>query len=202
MIEPNDILGESTIELNYPLAKRSIIFISLKDWKGQALRLEVEFLKKLIENYMTIPPPPDINKNKKLMKKLTDINNKLNKMTELGTIFIFLDDRRGGNVYVGQASKLSKITDWNFDEQGWSSFKEVFIFSLKGEAMTMSFRTSIEAKLLKFLMDSKNFKLINEKAESEDKLRYAEFQLNDPNVVRFFQKISAIFRCLDITLLE
>ncbi len=202
MIEPDDLLEESKIELIYPLVKPSILFIELSDWNGQGLRLKVDFLRKLIENYLTIPPPPEVSKNKKLLKKLTEINNQLNKRTEFGSIFIFLEDRRGGNVYVGQASKLSKITDWNFDDPGWKTFKEVFIFSLKGDQMSMSLRTSIEAKLIKFLMESKNFKLINDKAESEDKIKYAEFQLNDPNIVRFYNKMNAVFKCLDIFLLE
>ncbi len=202
MIEPKDLLEGSKIELDYPLAKPFILFINLKDWNGQGLRLKVEFLKKLMENYMTIPPPEGVNKNKKLLKKLTEINKQLNKRTEFGSIFIFLEDRTGGNVYIGQASKISKINEWDFNEQGWNTFKEVFIFSLPGEQMSLSLRTSIEAKILKHLMNSKNFKLINDKAESEDKLRYAEFQLNDHNIVFFFNKIKSVFACLDIHLLD
>jgi len=202
MIEPNDFLGGKTLNLHYPLSKRAILFISMKDWDGQALRLEVEFLKKLMENVFTIPPPPEQNKNKKFLKKLTELNNQLNKMTEFGTIFIFLEGRRGGNVYVGQASKLTRVNDWNFDEPGWNSFEEVFVFSIEGEQMSLNLRTAIEAKLLKFLMNSTEFTLLNDKAESEDKLRYAEFQLKEPEVVRFYDKIKTILHCLDISLLE
>ena len=51
-------------------------------------------------------------------------------------------------------------------------------------------------------MESKNFKLLNDKADMEDIIRFTEYQLNDPEIKAFYDNIKKFFKCYDISLLE
>ncbi len=201
MIDSIDALFQTSIEIFLPIANKNLHFIDVKDFDGQALRMDLPIFKELLKNYMKISYNEELGKNKKAIKRISDIEQDLQKRTTNGIVFVILEDIKGGAVYIGQKGTVNELSDLKFDAQGWNKLKEIYIFSKKGGQFLLSLRTAIEAKLLKTAKTSKKYVLLNNKEETDEKIRFAEYQLKDYEVELFYSKTKAIFSCFGFELL-
>ncbi len=201
MINSIDSLFQTSIEVFLPITNKCLQFIDVKDFDGQALRLDLPTFKELLINHMKISYIEELGKNKKAMKRISDIEQDLQKRTSNGIVFVMLEDIKGGVVYIGQKGTTNELADLKFDAQGWNKLKEIYIFSKKNGQFPLSLRTAIEAKLLKTAKSSKKYVLLNNKEETDEKIRFAEYQLKDYEVELFYSKVKAIFSCFGFELL-
>jgi len=115
-----------------------------------------------------------------------------------------LEDMKGGVAYIDQIPLLSKktVSDFDFSQQGWNKLNEVFIISTKDEKFPLLIRTIIEALLLRDVMESNKFTLINDKTDSEDKITGAKHRFRAPEALGFLNNIYSAFKSLGIILMD
>ncbi len=204
MIESKDLEDQSNIEIFLPFTSKNLQLIDIKGWKGQALKMDINTFKELVSRDMQLSVSDEIRSDKKLMKKISNVETQIIKRTEKGTVFVLIEKRKSGFALIGQSGTISDKSDWNFSDDRWIKLREIFFFSMKNESFSLSLRTSVEAKLLKNIMERgyKNFHFFNKKNESEEKIKLAEFQLNDIEVQDYFNKILAVLRCYGVQLFK
>lgn len=201
MIRSVDIYEPKTIEVILPFTNSKLQFIDIKEWDGQAIRMDIEFYKQLVEAYMRVTVTDDIRRKKKVMKKIIEINADLRRRTDFGLIYLLLEGNKGGITLIGQTSRISSVDDWDFTKPPWNKFSEIFIFSMKNESFPLSLRTTVEAKLLQNAMDNEAFTLLNEQKDTAEKIKLAEFQINEPDVVRYYESVRVVLKAFNILLL-
>lgn len=200
MINNADLIEESTVEFYVPFKDNSIQFITLKNWDGRALKLQMPFFRELLANYFRITTTDAIRRQKKLIKKVIDVNSRLKKATDFGVIYLMWEGYKGGKVFVESASAVGDGSDWNFTREGWNKLTEVLIIS-KEDQFSLSLRTAVEAKLLQRIQKSSKFSLLNDPKSVQEKIKLAEFQLEDLDVKVYHHRIKTILDCLNVPLL-
>ncbi|MHA1272823.1 MAG: hypothetical protein ACTSVV_01780 [Promethearchaeota archaeon] len=201
MINKKELIDPETVEFFIPFSNNALQFITIKGWDGQALKLNIDFFRQFLENYMRITVSENIRRDKKAMKKILDWGVMLKKFTDFGIIYIIYENYKGGYVYIGQKGSVQELENLDFKKDGWNKLEEILIFSKKDQ-LRLSLRTAIEAKILKEVMNNEKFRLLNNKRESEEKIKLSEFQLEDLDVKLYYNKIKAILTCLGISLLK
>ncbi|MGQ4874097.1 MAG: hypothetical protein ACP6IY_08510 [Promethearchaeia archaeon] len=201
MINKKELIDPETVEFFIPFSNNALQFITVKGWEGQALKLNIDFFRQFLENYMRITVSENIRRDKKAMKKILDWGVMLKKFTDFGIIYIIYENYKGGYVYIGQKGSVQELENLDFKKDGWNKLEEILIFSKKDQ-LRLSLRTAIEAKILKEVMNNEKFRLLNNKRESEEKIKLSEFQLEDLDVKLYYNKIKLILTCLGISLLK
>ncbi|HEC92031.1 MAG TPA: hypothetical protein ENI51_03410 [Candidatus Atribacteria bacterium] len=201
MINKKELIDPETVEFFIPFSNNALQFITIKGWDGQALKLNIDFFRQFLENYMRITVSENIRRDKKAMKKILDWGVMLKKFTDFGIIYIIYENYKGGYVYIGQKGSVQELENLDFKKDGWNKLEEILIFSKKDQ-LRLSLRTAIEAKILKEVMNNEKFRLLNNKRESEEKIKLSEFQLEDLDVKLYYNKIKLILTCLGISLLK
>ncbi|MHA1292255.1 MAG: hypothetical protein ACTSQJ_06255 [Promethearchaeota archaeon] len=202
MIDSGEVIEQISIEINIPLKNFDIHFITAKNWDGQCVKMPVFLFKKLMETYLRILISDELRKDKKILKKIITINSDLKKHMDRGVVYVLIENYDGGAVRINQLGMISEIDEETYKEEEWDRFSYVFIFSMKNQPFSLSLRSTIEAKIIKNAIKNKNYNLLNNKKESEEKIRLAEFQLKEPAIQKYYEFVRAIFRCFGIDLLQ
>ena len=201
MIDSRDLIAPEKVEIILPLTDNSIMFINVKGWESQALKLEIPVFQALLKNTMRLLVSDELRLDKKVLKKTLNLNIQLKKNTESGVVYILWERNKGGRVYIGQAPNILELNDINFADVGWNKLNEILIIS-KNEIFPLSLRLSIEARVLKTVRENKFFSLLNNKKDVEEKINSSEFQFKDLNVRIFYLNVEKIFACLSVDLLK
>lgn len=201
MITNKETLSPESVEVIRPILDLSLHFINVKGWEGLTLKMNFEIARDLLKQYMRVIISDDLLQDKKFAKKILDLNNKLEKHTETGILYIIWENNKSGNVFVNQTPKIETLNDIDLEKGGWENLNEIIIFSLKGQ-FSLSLRTAVEAKLLDIIKDNKKFKLLNTPDEIEEKIKLSKHQFRTIEVNTFYNAIKLILDCLNVDVLK
>lgn len=202
MIDSIDQYNPAIVEITTPFTHLNFHMIDLKGWSGQIIKTDVSFFKILLENVMSIQLAHELRNEKKLVKNLTNINIQIGKIVNFGTLLIMMEDIKGGAVYIDQVPNLSQkiVSDFDFSQSRWNKLSYVFIISTKDEKFPLLLRTVVEALLLRDVMENNKFTLINDKAETDDKITGAKHRFRAPEALGFLNQIYNSFRSIGLTI--
>lgn len=176
--------------------------MTITDWDGEGLKMDVSTLKGLLDNYMGLSVSEQVQGKRKHMKKVGEINEKLAHFSENGLVFLFLERFDRGLAYIGQTSSLSrKEEQWDFHDEKWKRFTIFLGFTYQDKGFGLSDRTTIEAKLLNHV-NSSQYTLLNQAEVTQEKIKLAEYQLNEPYVIRFLRHIKVALHTLGIEIFK
>jgi len=202
MINSRELIDSAEIEINIPFKNLDLQFITCKNWEGQAIKMPISLFKELLDSYLRILITDELRRDKKIVKKIININVQMEKHTDHGIVYILLEKPDGGIAKVGQLPKISVMGLDTFNEEGWAKFSEILLLSMKNQLFTLSLRTTIEAKILNSSLEKKTFKIIHDEKVTEEKIKLANFQFRDLNVLNYYKNLKNVLKCYGIKLLE
>ena len=204
MIKSSEEYDPVIVEIIRPITNLDLQVIEIKGWNGQVLKLGISLYEEIKANKATIQPDHGITNDKKILKKIAGLNQEIENRAQEGALVLILENYTRGNLYIAQVPKLfGKLTEeWDFAGADWKSFSDIFVFSLKIKPFILSFRSGVEALLLKNVMKNKNFKLLNENDYIEESIQIAEHQLKDEKILNYYQNIKDLLKTLNIKILE
>jgi hypothetical protein len=202
LINSSELFFLKTVKFFVPFSNNLLQFMTITDWDGEGLKMDVSTLKGLLDNYMGLSVSEQVQEKRKHMKKIGEINEKLAHFSENGLVFLFLERFDKGLAYIGQTNSLSRIEEqWDFQDDKWKKFTIFLGFTYQDKGFGLSDRTTIEAKLLNNV-NTTQYTLLNQAEVTQEKIKLAEYQLKEPYVTRFLRYIKVILRTLGIELFE